>query len=688
MKSEPLARPRWPIFALAVFLSAACTAPAAELSPFQVEDLYRFDGPQGLVVDSGQSRAIYVRQWIDPQSRQERNSLWLVDEGLAPRAMERGEPDARSPVFSPDGQWIAFRSTRRHPITHNQIPAVPVASDPATDIWLIRSDGTQPLPLSGSEKPYGRVFNDTFYGGVAFSPDGRRLAFVADGGGDGRSAEEVSAGVDVVRPDQGEGYTGYGAAQLWIADLDYQAQKHAAVRIERLTNDDVWYGDPQWSSDGRSLFVHANRTADRESVRYSINKDYNLWRIDAETGGIEQLTFAPGPEVSPRLSPDGKRLACLSGPRKGPHADVLNLAVVQLGQQPTLNIVFNAHDDADGKRDPAPAYPLPDRCWEGEEAIVYSAAQGTRTATMRHDLATGKRSALQVTSDEPLEGLTPLVRDAVLKRRLTPASNAFLKQRLRGQTRVVEWKSRDERTIEGVLTVPHESIAAAPYKLIVMPHGGPHSRSSEGFNFTAEVFAAQGYAVFQPNFRGSAGYGRKFLDADRNDLGGGDMQDILTGIESLVRDKIADPQRQFVYGVSYGGYMTAWLVGQTTQFRAAAAQNAVTDLTMMWSLSDLQSWTEWEFGGRPWEVPEAMRKHSPLTYVAHVKTPTLILHSRDDRRCPLPMGRAFHQALVARGVPTQMVVYPDEGHGIKQPRHREDVLKRVLAWFAEHDRDE
>jgi dipeptidyl aminopeptidase/acylaminoacyl peptidase len=116
------------------------------------------------------------------------------------------------------------------------------------------------------------------------------------------------------------------------------------------------------------------------------------------------------------------------------------------------------------------------------------------------------------------------------------------------------------------------------------------------------------------------------------------------------------------------------------------AQNAVTDLDAMWGLSDLHSWTEWEFGGRPWEVPAAMRRHSPLTYAGNVRTPTLLLHSRDDRRCPLPMGRMFYQALRARGVPTQLVIYPGEGHGIRQPRHREDVLRRTLAWFAEHDK--
>ena len=201
-----------------------------------------------------------------------------------------------------------------------------------------------------------------------------------------------------------------------------------------------------------------------------------------------------------------------------------------------------------------------------------------------------------------------------------------------------------------------------------------------------QVLAAHGYAVLQPNFRGSAGYGQKFIDADRGDLGGGDMRDCVAGIDELIRQKLVDKERQFVYGTSYGGFMTCGLVGHTNRFRAAVAQNAVTDLNMMWSLSDIPSWTQWEFGGAPWEVPDAMRLCSPLTHVAKVQTPTLILHARDDRRCPLPMGMAFHKALVARKVATQMVIYPDEGHGIRQLRHREDILRRMLAWFEKHDK--
>jgi dipeptidyl aminopeptidase/acylaminoacyl peptidase len=268
---------------------------------------------------------------------------------------------------------------------------------------------------------------------------------------------------------------------------------------------------------------------------------------------------------------------------------------------------------------------------------------------------------------------------------LLPVNNPKIGKRLRAADEILRWKSFDGLEIEGILTRPPASVAQPPYKLLVLPHGGPHHRATSGRGFHVQFFATRGFAVFQPNFRGSTGYGLKFLDADRNDFGGGDMKDILTGIDFLVKQGIADPKRQFVYGVSYGGYMTSWLVGQTQQFRAAVAQNAVTDLNAMWHLSDLQSWTEHDMSGLPWEVPERMRKHSPLTYAHKVKTPTLILHSTNDRRCPVAMGKMFYRALKEAGVETQMVLYPDEDHPIKQLPHREDVLLRVLDWFEKHD---
>jgi dipeptidyl aminopeptidase/acylaminoacyl peptidase len=674
--------PRILIHALLLF--AVCDSPrAAEPAkrPLAVDDLFLMDAPTSVVVSPDGKHAASVRRWVDGPSRTERFSLWLIEGSPEQaRALEPGEPDVRSVLFSPDGRWIVVRSTRPRPDGWEQTPAAPPESDAATDLWLVGVETGHAVPLAGPDKPYGRVFNDPFYGRVAFSPDGRRLAFVADDGGDPRTAEELEADVIIVRPDQGEGYTGYGPAQVWVAELDPQPGRQAAREIRRLTDDGVWYGDPQWSPDGSQLICHANKTDDVESVRYSINKNFDLWAIDVASGKQRQLTTGSGPEVSPRISPDGRLVACLTSPRKGPHADVFNLMLVPLavnGDSPG-RVLYDHHAASEAAPPhPVPAFPLPDDCWDGAAGLVYTSYRGVTSETVRVALPSGERTPLDEASADALARIEA-------RRHLTPRGNRFLEQRLVATERVLRW-TNDGLELEGVVTVPPTEVAKAPYPLAVYPHGGPHSRSAQGFNFTVQVLAAHGYLVFQPNFRGSSGYGRRFLDADRRDLGGGDMQDILSGVERLIAEGQVDRHRQFVYGISYGGFMTSWLVGHTQQFRAAAAQNAVTEMNVMWGLSDLQSWTEWELGGKPWEIVEAMHKHSPLAYADRVTTPTLVLHSREDRRCPLPMGRMFYQSLLTRGVPTQMVIYPHEGHGIRQPRHQADVLRRVLAWFAQHD---
>jgi dipeptidyl aminopeptidase/acylaminoacyl peptidase len=331
---------------------------------------------------------------------------------------------------------------------------------------------------------------------------------------------------------------------------------------------------------------------------------------------------------------------------------------------------------------------LPRDCWLSDELLYFNASDRTGSTQQVLDLTRGPAALRDDEGNDasPLEHSPRLALEAAARKKLVPGGNHFLQARVIAEGEVLRWKSFDGLEIEGVLTRPSKPGAKQPYPLVLHPHGGPHSRSTAGFNFTVQVLAAHGYAVFQPNYRGSDGYGQKWINADRFDLGGADMRDMLTGIDHLIDKGIVDRDRQFVYGVSYGGFTTSWLIGQTRQFRAAVPQNAVTDLTAMWGLSDIQSWTEWEFGGRPWEVPQAMREHSPLTYAANVRTPTLILHAVSDRRCPLPMGRMFYRALQSAGVETRMVLYPEEGHPINQLPHQQDVLRRVLDWFAKHDK--
>lgn len=662
------------LLAFAALLGGAPAA-AQEPIPPQVEDLYRTDLALDVVTLDDGKTAFYIRQRIDPETRRPKQSLWKVDAAGVVAPVEPGEPDVLSLSISPDRRWLVLLSSRPFPDGSPAVEPVPPYSDPAADIWLMPVSGGAAIPLAGRGKPYGRVITDKFYGRVAFSPDGRKLAFVADEGIDPRSADERERGVVVAREDQGEGYEGYGATQVWIAELEEVPGATAAARVERLTPGDFWYGDPQWTPDGAAIVCHANRHPEQESARYSINHNYDLWRFRLDDPRPERLTFGPGPEFAPRISPDGRRLVCLASPRyRGPHMDVFNLLVVDLAADPpSARPVFD-HHAAEGEGAPhlSPTLPLPDDCWRDERRVWFHGIDGIRNVPQTLDLDAGPGAL-----DEPPPA--PPVRSPLL-----PRNNPEIGPRLRAADETVRWKSFDGLEIEGILTRPPESVASPPYKLLVYPHGGPHHRATGGGGFETQFFATRGYAVFQPNFRGSTGYGLEFLDANRFDFGGGDMKDILSGIEHLAGEGIADRDRQYLYGISYGGYMTCWLVGQTRQFRAAAAVNAVTDLATMWHLGDLRSWVEHEFGGRPWEVGERLRRHSPLTYADKVRTPTLVLHSTHDRRCPVEMGRMFHRALKENGTETELVLYPDEGHPIRQIPHREDLVRRVYEWFERH----
>ncbi len=655
---------------------------AQEPRPWEIDDLYQAESFYPVAVSPDGKVGAAIHNWIDPKDKTQHQSLWRsTGNPLKSKAMEAGEPDARNPMFSPDGKWIVFLSTRPRPKGWKQTPAAPPYSEPTVDLWLIPAAGGKAIPLGGPNKAYGRIYPDRFYGHVSFSPDGKRLLFAADEGVDPRSRAEIENGVKVVRQDQGEGYTGFGVADIWIADLAEKPGEYVAEKITRLTDDGFWYGDPQWSAGGKKVVVHANRTDDQESVRYSINKNYDLWEIDVVTKKMHQLTDGYGPEFSPRFSPDGSRLICLTSPRRGPHQDIYNLAIVTNGGKAETRIISNFRSpDIDFQKTPSPGMSLLEDCWLDDKHVLYDASVGLAT----------KRYIINVDTGEISDGSgseTAHAKKRKLESSFRPAvKGKKLPSRLNASSERVVWDNGEGMEIEGALVKPHPDIAKPPYKLIVLPHGGPHHRAGLGAGFNDQILASKGYATFKPNFRGSTGYGLAFLDADRGDLGGGDMRDIMSGVDFLIEEGVADKDQLFVYGVSYGGFMTSWLVGQTIRFRAAVAENAVTDMTMMWALSDLQSWTEWEFGGKPWQVPNAMDNHSPITYVGRVETPTLILQSRDDRRCPIPMARAFHQALLGAGVETGLVIYPNESHGIRQPRHRADKVRRIVEWFDKYSK--
>jgi dipeptidyl aminopeptidase/acylaminoacyl peptidase len=291
-----------------------------------------------------------------------------------------------------------------------------------------------------------------------------------------------------------------------------------------------------------------------------------------------------------------------------------------------------------------------------------------------------------------------VIRDGGKPRTLTDLNPQVAGLRL-GDVREVEWKStRDGRRINGVLVTPADFQPGKPQPgkpqpgkprpTIVELHGGPQGMWWASWLGTylsrGQYYASHGYVVFLPNPRGSIGMGEKFVELNERDWGGGDYQDVMDGIDALIDQKIADPDRLAVGGQSYGGYLTAWTTTRTNRFRAAVVDCGPTDLETFSLTNDLAAPLRYYFGGDEIRSRPLLASRSPLRHIERCKTPTLVLHGEKDERVPLYHGRAWHKGLKLLGVETEMVVYPGESHLLEKRSNQIDEMRRVLAWYEKY----
>ena len=198
------------------------------------------------------------------------------------------------------------------------------------------------------------------------------------------------------------------------------------------------------------------------------------------------------------------------------------------------------------------------------------------------------------------------------------------------------------------------------------------------------IYAARGYASFFPNFRGSSNYGAEFASANVGDLGGGDYQDIMTGVDYLIERGIADPARLVIKGYSYGGYMAGWIIGHTDRFKAAVFGAGLSNAISYYSQGDIQYQRETLHQGTPWHNNQNMIERSPVFYLQNAKTPSLIYQGEKDERVPLPQSLETYMGLKKAGVATQLVIYPREGHGLREPKHQLDKMRREMEWIEKY----
>ncbi len=254
---------------------------------------------------------------------------------------------------------------------------------------------------------------------------------------------------------------------------------------------------------------------------------------------------------------------------------------------------------------------------------------------------------------------------------------------------MITWKSNDGMEVEGVLLKPVGYAAGRRYPTLVVAHGGPAGAYTNNYRVGGleggQLWAGQGWAVFYPNPRGSTNYGEKFLRANVNDWGGGDYRDIMTGVDALIARGIADQDKLAHIGWSYGGYMTAWVVSQTTRFKAAMVGAGLTNMASMYGTNDIPNVLVTYFGGIPSKETMALYTgRSAMTFIENVKTPTLILHGANDERVPTGQAYELFRGLKDRGRSTELVFYPREGHGIAEYYHVKDRLTRIRDWVVRY----
>jgi dipeptidyl aminopeptidase/acylaminoacyl peptidase len=611
-----------------------------------------------------------VRDWDDAQLRT-RTHIWRVRiDGSDARQLTFGPANTTAPAWFPDGTRIAFLSSRP---TTPPTPAPQGGEPPAAagnQVFIMHTDGGEAWPATKHE---GGV------SGFTIAPDGRTLLLTAQEPltADDRRRQRERDDPEVVDEK-------YRWTHLWTFDI-------ASGKTERLTRGEFVVSDPQWAPDGKTIaYVR------RPTTRIDDSAASDVWVTDL-AGNARKFFENDGPDTAPRWSPDGKTLAIVSNPKPGNTQWYGKLYLFPAsGGAP--RILLQDFDLDFGTP-----------TWSPDSRTVYwSTGKGTRTELFAVDIASGRVSTIEAPR-AGVNGAWELSKDGttwvfthnsgvvspniwVAKRqgsghaapvRLTDANPWLERDKVAlGAVETISWKNSEGGTIEGVLTKPATFRPGTRYPLVVNPHGGPSSANTEAFSAVNQVLAANGFLVLQVNFRGSTGYGQKHLNANQQQWGIGDYDDIMTGVDHLIAQGMADPERMVAYGWSYGGYMTYWMATQTDRFKLISPGAGLTNLYSMYSTTDIPAYLGWFFG-TPWENPAVYDRLSPIRHVKNVKSKILIMHGANDARVPPTQADEFYRALKDLGKEVTYVRYPRQGHGITETRLAMDRLRRYVCAFTD-----